>query len=82
MPVIKIDGQDYDYDQPAPKPPRKQLQCRSICRYRTGSPRQPGGSLQDSPHAGYLNALKQALTSPPIPAPSAGILSGDTIKFD
>ena len=80
MPMIKIDGQDYDYDS-LPEAAKKQLQCLQFVEAELIRLDYQAAVFKTA-RAGYLNALKQALTSPPIPAPSAGILSGDTIKFD
>jgi hypothetical protein len=80
MPVIKIDGQDYDYDQLS-EAAKKQLQCLQFVEAELVRLDNQAAVFKTA-RIGYLNALKQALTSPPIPAPSAGILSGDTIKFD
>jgi hypothetical protein len=80
MPLIKIDGQDYDYDQLS-EAAKKQLQ--SVQFVDTELVRLDNQTaVFKTARIGYINALKQALTSPPRPAPRAGILSGDTIKFD
>ena len=80
MPLIKIDGQDYDYDRLS-EAAKKQLQCLQFVEAELIRLDNQAAVFKTA-RIGYLNALKQALTSPPIPAPSAGILSGDTIKFD
>lgn len=79
MPMIKIDGQDYDYDN-LPEAAKKQLQCLQFVDAELVRLDNQAAVFKTA-RAGYLNALKQAVNPPPAPAPAPSILDTGTIKF-
>ncbi len=81
MPMIKIDGQDYDIDS-LPEAAKQQLQSlqfvdNELIRLNAQT------SVYKTARICYAIALKSALAPQPAPAVTgdAGVLSGDTIKF-
>jgi|JI10StandDraft_1071094.scaffolds.fasta_scaffold74146_3 hypothetical protein len=81
MPMIKIDGQDYDYDS-LPETAKKQLQCLQFVDAELLRLDQQAAVFKTA-RIGYYNALKQALNLQPAPAPALAqsILDSGTIKF-
>lgn len=75
MPMIKIDGQDYDLDS-LPDVAKKQLQSLQFVDAELARLAAQTAVFQTA-RIGYANALKQALT----PAASPGSLENSTIKF-
>jgi hypothetical protein len=77
--MIKIDGQDYDYDS-LPEAAKKQLQCMQFVDAELVRLDNQTAVFKTA-RIGYYNALKQALNLQPTPAPVPSILDGGTIKF-
>lgn len=74
MPMIKIDGNDYDLDSLSDAA-KAQLQCLQFVEAELVRLDQKTAVFKTA-RIGYYNALKQAL--PPLPLRS---LENDTIKF-
>ena len=80
MPMIKIDGQDYDYDS-LPEAARQQLQSIQFVDAELVRLNAQIAVFQTA-RVGYVNALKQLLNPQPAPASVQSLLNGDTIKFE
>lgn len=90
MPIIKIDGEDYDFDR-LNEAAKKQLECLQYVDAELRRLDQQAAVFKTA-RVGYYRALKQALapllpsTPAPVaesaPLPGTGFLSGDTIKFE
>ena len=80
MPLIKIDGQDYDLES-LPEAAKSHLQCLQYVDAELIRLDQQAAVLKTA-RAGYFSALKKILAEPAEPAPNFAILAGDTIKFD
>ena len=74
MPMIKIDGKDYDFDS-LPDAAKAQLQCLQFVDAEL-SRLENQAAVFKTARVGYLNALKQALPSPPLRP-----LESESIKF-
>lgn len=82
MPMIKLDGQDYDFDT-LPENVKKQLQSLQFVDAELIRLENQIAVFKTAKNA-YMNAIKQTLKAAVVPneIPASGIMAGDTIKFD
>jgi hypothetical protein len=78
--MIKIDGQDYDYDS-LPEAAKKQLHCMQFVDAELVRLDNQTAVFKTA-RVGYYKALKQALNPQPATASAHSLLDGDTIKFE